>query len=370
MGLNVTYVGLEEILDWEGFREKVLAWGLPSSSQLLTEPFRDLLANNPNGCAADPGVFLGLVDGRIACHIALVPDVLCVGGEELRWFWGQSFLTTAEARGRGIGTAVVKEMLRVVGAMGACYGAFAMSPSSRRVWAKCGMVDLGEFDRWVLPCDIRPFVDRFVPRAFPAGLARRLGNLGLTCFRARNRAAARRQLDTRYQCGKVTEFPHELPSRDFSIPLSVCMRNGARELNWKLAAAPGRSSGQKKYRCHVVRRRDSGTLEGSFVLRDRVLDGPRVAPYRDVRISTLMDWSFISTTESMRAVLGYAVSESLGRTEVMEVVSSVPSVSRELRKWGFLRKGGMALCYKAPCLLPQARKEWWISAGESDAFFM
>ncbi len=380
-----------QVLDVEGFRAQYGDSGLHPDSELFGAGFRLLLGQNPYARPDDPVAFLGRVDGRVVSQIITMPDLLCCGEASIRWFWGQSFVTYPEARGKGVGTVLVDRMNQELKARGICYGAYAMSPMSRRVWEKCGMRYLGRINRYALLLDTRPLLAfmRMPPFALP--WLRAAGNLGVrlgygTAQALTGGAAAG------YCLHEVSEFDDRLTH--FLAGLSLPRQPNPRQrttaancaavavsfapafhrdvagLNWRLRNTQAGSPRRHYYAAYVVD--PQGNIAGYFVLKLGTYQkfGGKVIP--GLRLASLLDYR-ASDRKALRILLILALRQArqLGG-ELFELINSHSWVAEAARRLGMIKLGGYEMAADSPpgCpLLDLPKAQWWIATGESDAFF-
>lgn len=362
--ISVPVITRRQVCDAERFRAEYGDSGLSRNSELFHAVFRDLVRLDPYARDDDPVAFLAKCQGRVVCQIAVVPDELCIGKDRLRWFWGQSFETYPQVRGRGIGTVVIEALLREFRERKLCYGAYAMSPMSKRVWDKCGMTYLGRVARYVMLLDSDPLLSvahwpkaaRF-PVRWPINLAARAVTGAL--------AAAGR---APYAAHAVTEFGPELDAF-LRAPLDgPHIHRSAASLNWRLAHVRTHIPGSR-YQAFELRGRD-GAMAGYGVTRTARFTRFGGRTFENLQITTLVDFR-AHDPAAIRAALLHAVTQARNAgSHLFEVINGSPQAGRQARRLGMLHMGGYDMAYESFGALPKVSVDkWWLNAGESDAFF-
>lgn len=387
----------------------------------------------------------------------------------IRWFWGQSFVTYPAARGKGVGTVLVERMNQELKARGICYGAYAMSPMSRRVWEKCGMRYLGRINRCAMLLDTRPLLAYLrIPQPMLRPL-RAVGNLATRCmygilgmvtggggkrgygleevteFDERLDAAltetqrAQRKdpeppvpgeegnevTDGVGNCGAGPETsttspgrgtpgttdappysnsplprhpvtptprcpdtptpphptahdPQSAPGTEGSRLSAPCpplhapcfFHRDAASLNWRVRNTQ-RGSADREYISAYLNDRN-GNLAGYFVLKLGTYQkfGGKSMP--NLRLASLLDCR-AKDDKALRALVIHAIRKARDRGgELFEAINSHRSFAAQARRLGMLRLGGYEMAFDAPEGSPVfdiAKENWWITTGESDAFF-
>jgi GNAT superfamily N-acetyltransferase len=280
--------------------------------------FRWITERNPHRGDAPP--YYLLMDGeRVIGMHGHMPLRFSLGGERRMGFLAHDDLLSSDYRGQGLG----KVMLSGVAEQSPPFaGALWHNEPNRRLYGKCGWVEVPDFFPWVKILDPMSAVRGRLGEGLLARTAAALLGAGL---RARDLASPRASSSLRVE--EISAFDSRFDELfDAAAPsLEASVVRDAAYLNWKFVEKPG----NRYLRLAAADAGDS--LAGYAVLRtDRTED-----ELRGKIVDLLAD---PRRPEAFAALIGRSLEELRGRGAArVEVACTHEPFCAQLRRFGFLR---------------------------------
>lgn len=359
------------ICDAKGFAEKYGGSGLNPTSELLSPVFRELAASNPYADDNTIMAVLGRVGRHVVSEMLLVPDMLYFDSSFIPWTWGQSFVTYPESRGLGIGTILVQRMISQLQMRGSGFGAFAMSPMSRRVWEKCGMLHLGKNPRYLTFLDARPALELLGTPQFLAKAGRPLMNV-LYAIANKPWFLLAKKRTSAYSFEEIDRFDDRLDHYVKKQTQHPRFRRTSDVCNWRLASVE-RIGKPRTCRAFYMTGRDTDALHGYFIFKSGICKKYAGRRGHDFRVGTVVDLHADSQAALKALVLhAHSLAHRQGN-EIFEFFGSHSICRTTARSLGMLRLGGYEMAFQPPPGADKLRRiplsQWWLTGGESDAFY-
>jgi len=362
--ININYFTARDILSKE------------LSLEIFPASFKRMLQKNPYVKVDDPVVFFSTLDGRVVSKLFLMPHDLRYNGRNIRWFWGQNFYTDVSLRGKGIGTNLYKKLLSELNSRNICYGAYAMSDITKRINDKCGLTNLGRFPRYILLLNLRPILDHF----FRIKLIKKIGTVICNNILFLIISLLTYKLGiykNKYYIEQIANFDERVDQFISKYEPQLWLQRCSVSLNWKLEHAVKNAHPPKEYKAFYIKEVENDSIIGYFILRFGNYDNLGGRPYKNVGVSTVVDF-FIDpkSKEAFYGFIYYVINEAKHlNSDVLEIITNDKNLKVLLKNALFLHKGGYDFWYNSPTSSPLredyciSAKNWWITAGESDAFF-
>lgn len=340
----------------------------PGRYTVPTPRVRRMLLNNPLSYSDDDPVQVFASVGRqVVGRSSLLHGQAMVRGEPTPLNWGFDLLVLPAARGRGVGTRLVKYRQELSHTVAGC----GLAPLTLRIYRRLQWVEF-TMPTYVLVNHSRRFAEGYLGRHIGSTLLSGATDSMLFVHRSLLSTWGRvrtRDLRLEIQHRMPCEFDRLLARQD----RLVVLHRSAAWINWLLDSSDPED--QPNQRVYLVRdRRDK--VVGYFVVRRRAhsLSGKR---FQDVVIGTLKDWAVFDEERIDTLSIVLLAARELLSWEVDIVLVSVPdfAVGKALRKFGFVRKGAVKAGFHAVPPSPlvtdecQQQTNWRITLAEADNFY-
>lgn len=365
-----------------GFFRKV--WAQNATGERVRRARAEAARLNPATPGADVPAVAYLRDGEVIGHLGTIPVKFWNGRVETPAHWLKGFMVLPEHQNGPVGFAVLKELLRHVGAS----GTMVVALPARRLFQAVGFVDCGVIPNHIsllrpgrvarsidiadLGLGLPSWLHRCVRTAQKAGLAWAAGAAAGVALRA-----WRVLLPSSMQFS--TDISGQLPSRRLLDDLwtrarptiiAGAVRDGS-FLSWRYHTRPGdpyeavavhETTGTKRLVAIALVRRWGETS-------DRRLRGIRVAILADI---------LFRADELEAGVAALAGAERIARRMGADAIlcsTAHPAITSALRRQAYLRlPGNVHLMFRDPSRtvgLPLEVDAWWLMRGDAssdDAF--
>jgi GNAT superfamily N-acetyltransferase len=297
----------------------------------LAEP---AFPNNPVEYDADfPYLFYLIENEEILGSRRAMPDLLYKGGCQLPFAWCFDMHLTAESRGRGFGTRLMRATRNEFEGKGIISGGCFSAPSVIHIYKKLGYKVLGFAPKYALVRNSKPFLAEKITSAFASRILGSAVNVGLAMRSAiigRSKAGVTVERLNPDSWGRMAGNEHWDRSRwHWDEDPKWCLSR-LRESDEVLLVNHPRAGG-----CAMM-----------------VLRGPRSGGGGgNANRLSLMHYRLHANCPEAAPALGEALEVVLRATgaDVADAISSSPELGSALRKRGFVRRGeGMTFVYHAP----------------------
>jgi len=363
--LNIGYVTVRDMIT-EG----------SSIARSIPQPVKRLIINNPHIKEDDPIFFFLTIDGIIISKISIFPEIVTYRGKSMRWFWGQDFYTEPTWRGKGYGKQLIESMLSELNSRNIIFGAYAMSKSSKRLWPKCGLVEIGRVPRHFLILNSNPFLESYINTRLLKTIFGNVMNGFLQSIKSIVNCKTKRS-GNMFIVQEIGNFSFELDNLILHNQPVLWIERSSPMMNWKLNHARENLGNKKTYKAFYIKKKNDNSVVGYFIIRFGCYDNLAGRPYKNIKLTTLVDMFYDARTPGILDGLIYHIlneSYSLG-SDVVEIITSCDGINKLLHDSLFFHKGGYDLWCSMPpnCILMddycRNLSNWHITAGESDAFF-
>ncbi len=304
------------------------------------EPFR----GNPDIYEEFPFFFYIAHEDRVVCNRFAIPDVLITDRGKHPWSWGGGFFTVPEYRGKGLGTKLIDNMVRVLHGKGIGSGMVFSTPVSVHIYRKLGYSFMGYADRFVFLRSCAPLLRKYIDcsgvikfadtlfRPFPRALVSILSSLGP----GRNKDLSRHRIDK-------AEVESTMEGLNIHHGSRFRFNDSGAKLAFKLSRA-----GNSQF--FIMEDKKENRPAAYFILKNRVLTQP-LGGYSGFRMMSLMDYGFFSQNPLSPKLLVREVFDSFMKSdaEVLDIVSSHPGLSSAAGRMGMINIGkGMSFTFTFP----------------------
>lgn len=342
----------------------------PDDLAAFPDSFVRIATSNPLARDQDPVGFVLRQHGVAVSRVRLLRGEVRIGEQVAPVFWDMDLFSSPEHRAGGVGALLVKRMLRVLTASGACVGSFASTREALAVYEVLKMRTVGIVPRYLWPLRSRPILRARMGDG-PARIAAPLVDAIARGVEPLVHAPSRWRAHAFHFEYRDTFDPEVDELLDRAARAGRCGFPARTEiLNWRMASM--RWSDPRK----VVRARTiygaSGQLVGATITRARRHERIAGHPYRDLRVLSLMDfWIDDRTPGANDAVLADLVEEGRRQeVDVIEVMTNDREMTRALKTARFRRVGGSSFSfYSGPDeRAPVQLDDWRLTMSAGDGF--
>jgi GNAT superfamily N-acetyltransferase len=349
----------------------------PDDLAAIPRDFAEIARSNPLASERDPAAFaLRGRDGEATARLRVLPGEIAVGPRRARVFWDMDLLSKPGHRSAGVGFFLVRSALKAIRASGGWFASFASTDEALALYERLKMHNLGDVPRYLWPLKAGPIVDAHLPPAV-GGPAARLANALLDVG---DRLVHRplKQAADGYEIARVEHFDREIDGLvDDSVSAPDARRGWLpfdhRALNWRVRSIQV-SDPEKRVTALYLRARDSGRLQGFALLRTVFVTEIPGHPYRDFRLTTMLDHWTVDDDRRLQAALLHAALDLARQQEadVLEVITTDGPLRRQLEAAYFRRVGGYSFTVAPPPDfdgdLPRSLFDWRLTMAAGDGF--
>jgi len=332
---------------------------VPALAEVSPDKRAALLANPLLGPDDDAARLVAVVDERVVGQLDLVAGEITTPGGVVPCFWGSALHVSPEARGRGVGSALLQAAEEQREGAAAC----APSRLSYPIYLRRGYFDL-PLRRHILLRRTRPLADRWLGNQRLARAASALGDAGARGGRALLGVAGPGVADARLE--PCETFPSELEPRLRERSAPFAMHRSAAWLDWVVGASFGYPS---QRRALYLVRSARGEALGYLLVKARVYSGVTRWQVENLHLGSLVDWQIFEPSMLSFEQLVLLATEALEEWRVDAVEACAPPAEQaRFGRLGFVPVGVQHLMLKGEGLARDAA-QWSLRPGEGDHAF-
>lgn len=286
------------------------------------------------------------INDRIVSSFAALPDRLFVGGDIFRWAWAGALLTDAAFRGKGLGTLIIEEAVKVLRERNIAWGGVFSTPAALHVYDKLDFTMPGFANRYLMLKSMRMIFDYHLKSRLLAFSADFIYRAAIRTFLAlKNRAITLKGSNVRAVKIDVNNYSQSCKQPpELHYHTKYHFNDSMPKLKWKVM-----SSGFSTL--YIMEDHSTSTPLCYFVLKKRPIEKPMLDKYKDFTLMTLMDFGMYHSDESIHDTLLRLVLNMFWKSDadVLEVISSSNLLNSSADRMGMKKVGrGMSYVYSAP----------------------
>jgi hypothetical protein len=337
--------------------------------------FATIAASNPHARDDDPAAFiLRSREGEATARVRVIPGEIAVGSTRKRVFWDMDLLSKPGYRSSGAGFMLVRGAMKRIWAEDAFFASMASTDEALALYDKLKVSNLGDVPRYLWPLRTGPILDVHLPPVLPKLVAPLAdGLLGLASGALQG-----------YLWQEAAERYRAVPCVAFDAEIDEAARRSCpsawgwfpfdhHTLNWRLHSITV-TYPRKEVDAIYFRDLQDDVMQGYAIFRSVRVDQTPGHPYRDYRVTTLIDhWSAESSPQLQAALLRATVDVARRRdADIIEIITTDRALQRQLERALFKRLGGYSFSVMAPKgfgePIPSHLSDWRLTMAAGDGF--
>lgn len=317
-----------------------------------------------------PYLFYAIENGQIATYIRSFPDTLFHEGRTHKWAWNSGLFTEPSFRGRGLAGAIIEQQLEEFSRRNLVWGGVFSSPAALRLYERLNFYPVDYSPRLCLIRNIKPFLHHHIPNSIISSGGNLAYKLGFSVMR---------KLVFRPPHASEKSYIEQVTPEEFSTLISKYSVYFPEKFHWESDASwfNERQKRRDIDKIYTIRQPSDSEPSSFIFIRSRTMkDNPIKNRYHGVKMMSVMEFGQFRSKPNFPELLIEAVLKLFSKSDadMMEFVTSSPSIIKTARKSGFFPMGaGMSFRFKAPKghpleNMPVKPSDYHLSHYSGDAF--